>query len=104
MPLASYIFHKKDFMTVSIKEMPMKNDVRLALLEASIKNIDETLKRIEKKLETFDSKFDHLGKRVDDKSQSINNRLWSNFLWLVGFGITLYGSLFVIIAHALKWV
>ena len=83
-------------MSSVIKELPMKNDIKIALLDQSIITINETLKRIEGKIDKLDSKIDHC-------YQSLNLRLWNNFLWLVGFGIALYGSLFAVIAHALKW-
>lgn len=85
----------------------MKTDVKIALLEQTISNINEGLKEIKFDLKSMrkdmDTGFDSVNKKADTNFQAINVRLWNNFLWLVGFGIALYGSLFAVIAHAMRW-
>lgn len=78
------------------KEFPVTEEIKLAILEKSLSNMEDYLKRIDNRLSIIDTRLD---KRFDD----LNNRLWINFLWTVGFGIGLYGSLFAVVAHALKW-
>ena len=85
----------------------MKTDVKIALLEQTIGNINEGLKEIKFVIKDMkkdmDTGFDSINKKADTNFQAINVRLWNNFLWLVGFGIALYGSLFAVIAHAMRW-
>jgi len=94
-------------MSSIIKELPMKTDIKIALLEQSIINISEALKEIKFDLKAMrkdlEIGFDSVNKKADTNFQAINVRLWNNFLWLVGFGIALYGSLFAVIAHAMRW-
>jgi acyl carrier protein phosphodiesterase len=97
-------------MSLRPKEMPVKHDVKLALLEKSFSQIDENLKRIERRFDDIEKRFDKqdskleaIATKLDKRFEDINNRMWTNFVWLVGFGIALYGSLFAVLAHALKW-
>lgn len=79
---------------------PMTNDERIAILETTIININSTLVDIKHDMtrlsDRMDVKFDSLDKKIDN----INNRLWSNFLWLMGMIIGLAG----LIAHAMHWI
>lgn len=59
------------------------DDTRLALLEQSINNINDTLKSFEKRFDKLDNKLDNLEKKVDSGFKDFNNRLWSNFLWTI---------------------
>lgn len=98
------------YMNALRKEYPMSDETRLALLENTAQHIAESLTDIKidlkegrREMKEFraDMKSDFMAahKRVDN----IQDRIWSMFLWLIGIGITLYGSLFGVIAHALKW-
>jgi len=71
----------------------MKDDTRIALLEQSIGHINQTLIRIEKRLDTMDAK-------IDARFDSLNNRIWNNFLWIIGGFTAILG----ILAHALHWI
>ena len=69
------------------------DDVRLALLEQSVNNINDTLVRFEKR-------FD----RIDDQFEAIKDNMKSDFRWLV----TIFGSLILglsgIMAHGFHWL
>jgi len=104
------------------EQQPMKNDARIAVLETTILNINATLldirqdiKRLSDKVDNrfdamdkkFDGKIDALDKKFDGKFDgmqnrfdSLQNRIWSNFLWLMGGMIGLAG----LIAHAQHWI
>jgi uncharacterized coiled-coil protein SlyX len=73
--------------TQKVKEN-LTEDTRLALLEQSINHINETLKRMEKRFDLMDQKF-----------ESLNNKLWSMQLWIIGG----FASILLIIAHSLHW-
>ncbi len=72
-----------------MKSHKQTDDTRLALLEQSINNINNTMQNIEKRLERMDARFDRLESKVDTGFKDINNRLWSNFFWLVGASTTI---------------
>ena len=96
----------------------MKEETRVALLEQSIGHINETLLRIEKGFDAVDFRFDRIEKRIDALSddmkqridalsddmkqgfKDINNRMWSNFLWMIGS----FAAVLALIAHAVKWI
>jgi len=69
------------------------DDVRLALLEQSVNNINDTLVRFEKR-------FD----RIDDQFETIKSSMQSDFRWLV----TIFGGLILglsgIMAHGFHWL
>ncbi len=73
----------------SHKDNHHSEDTRIALLEQSINNINETLIRFEKRFDQLDAKI-----------ESINNRLWSIFRWTIGGFVGTWGML----AHVLHWV
>ncbi len=70
----------------------MSNDARLAVLETTILNINATLQDIKLDIKNMDNK---LNNKIDNKFDMLQNRLWSNFLWLMGMIIGLAG----LIAH-----
>ena len=69
------------------------DDVRLALLEQSITNINDTLVRFEKRFDSIDNEF-----------KGIRNEMKSDFRWLV----TIFGGLLLglcgIMAHGFHWL
>lgn len=73
-------------------EVPMTDDTKIALLENNIGQINDTLKRIDKRLDTVDAKLD-----------KINDRMWSNFLWLLSLILSSSVGLAALIAHAMGW-
>lgn len=89
----------------------MSNDTRTGVLETTIININTTLLDIkhdmnrrfdviDRKFEVVDHKFDDLEKKMDKKFDLLQDRLWSNFLWLMGMIIGLSG----LIAHTQHWI
>jgi predicted nucleic acid-binding Zn-ribbon protein len=105
-----------------IEDIRMKQnnnyEIRIALLEQSNANINETLKdikqgliRLENKIDgldnKFESKFDSINKTfnskfeiIDKKIDSIHSRIWHLFLW----GIGAFAGVLTLIAHAEKWI
>jgi len=71
----------------------MSDDARLAILETTILNINSSLLDIKHDIRRLDEKIDGL-------QNSLQNRLWSNFLWLMGMMIGLAG----LIAHTQHWL
>lgn len=81
--------------TQKIKD-PYSDDVRLALLEQSINNINDTLVRFEKR-------FDKIDEKLDTIEKSIRTDMRSDFRWLV----TIFGGLLLglsgVMAHGFHW-
>ncbi len=69
------------------------DDVRLALLEQSIVNINDTLVRFEKRFDHIDQKFD----RLDNKFDSLQSEGRSHHKWTLG----LISGLYIIFASSL---
>lgn len=80
----------------------MKNDheSRLTRLEVTIENINGTLGRIEKRFDQIDKRFDLMDQKIDSKFDSLNNRIWFNFYWMIGGFATILG----VLAHGLHWL
>ncbi len=70
----------------NITTYPNTIDTRVALLEMSISNINETLKRFEIKLDKMDDKID------------------SRFFWLLSLQIASFVGLLGVIAHVAHWI
>lgn len=109
-------------------EVPMKHnqqnshETRIALLEQTCSNINQTLIRLEKKMDdgfskvdmqfaVLDKKIDHvqlvLDKKIDSvysgldkKIDGIHSRIWTLFMW----GIGAFAAVLALIAHAEKWI
>ncbi len=85
-------------------EVNMKDDTRIALLEQSIGFINETMTRLEKRFDSMENKIDTLGIVVTQEMKmgfkDVNNRLWTNFFWMVGG----FAGVLGLVAHALHWI
>jgi|HubBroStandDraft_5_1064220.scaffolds.fasta_scaffold100896_5 tetrahydromethanopterin S-methyltransferase subunit G len=84
-----------------MKAHKQTDDTRLALLEQSINTINNTMQNIEKRFDRLDARFDRLENKVDTGFKDVNNRLWSNFLWMLGLyastiGLVLTGVYYMI--------
>ncbi len=77
----------------------MRHDARLAVLETTIGHINETLIRFEKRFDNLDNKMDDLRKEMTAGFRDINNRLWFNFIWVVGGFI----GVLTLIARLFHW-
>jgi predicted nuclease with TOPRIM domain len=75
------------------------NDTRIAILEINNNHFSEFLQRIERQLEKIDTRFNKLEEKIENGLDKINNRIWSNFYWILG-AITGLGLL---MAHGFKW-
>ena len=80
------------------------DEVKLALLEQSINSINQTLIR-------FESRFDQITKEIKDNNKNLESRLdvmskelksdsRSNFFWVLGSILGLYGTAFVTLLGA----
>lgn len=106
-------------------ESHMSNDKRLTILETTILHINDSLMdikhelrrqsdrmdrmenrmetrfdAIDKKFDAVDKKFESLENKFESKFDAINNRLWSNFMWLTSMMVGLAG----LIAHTQHWI
>ena len=79
-------------MTTQKLKNTYSDDVRLALLEQSINNINDTLVRFEKRFDNNDNEF-----------KSIQLEMRSDFRWLVSIFSGLMLSLAGIMAHGFHW-
>jgi len=87
------------------------DDVRLALLEQSINNINNTLVRFEKRFDNIDSELREIRnefsgelKGVRGEFKSIRSEMKSDFRWIV----TIFGGLMLglagIMTHGFHWL
>lgn len=87
-----------------MKAHNMKDDTRIALLEQSNEFIREALNRLEKKIDNMDSmfngRFDKMDKIVSGRFDRIENRLWSNFIWMIGGFV----GVLALVAHTQHWI
>lgn len=75
------------------------DDTRLALLEQSITNINDTMQRMEKRFDKLEAKIDTVSTEMKQGFKDCNNRIWSNFYWNLA-ALTTLGAL---MAHGFKW-
>jgi uncharacterized coiled-coil protein SlyX len=69
-----------DFMTTQKIKDTYSDDVRLALLEQSINNINSTLVRFEKRFDQIDAKIDKLDTKIDtNQTTIISNSSYASF-------------------------
>ena len=100
----------------SIAEEKMKirkddnNDVRLALLEQSINNINDTMIRFERRFDKLDTELKEFRQDVNSKLETFNNRLetfnnrlWVNFYWILGTMFTLACAGAGVLAKGFGW-
>jgi len=81
-------------------EAHMSNDARIAILETTIININSSLLDIKQEIKDIKYEIKDVKNDINKKFDVINNRLWSNFLWLMGMIIGLAG----LIAHTQHWI
>lgn len=96
-----------------IDEVVMKEDKRLALMEQNLTHINDVLLRIEKKFDKIDERFDkvderfnkvedkidHLDRKYERKFEILDKKLdeirqqgWSQFRWMLGAVLALFGT------------
>lgn len=73
----------------NISSYPNSIDTRVALLEMSISNINDTLGRIEHRLD-----------KMDDKIDGVRKEMKSDFRWILAFIVGLAG----VMAHGFHWI
>ncbi len=76
------------------------NEVRIAILETTATHIYQTLERMEKRFDKIDGKLETMDKKID----AINNRMWTNFLWLLGVMSAFSVGLLGIMAKGFNWI
>lgn len=75
------------------------DDVRLALLEQSINNINNTMLRFEKTFERIDQRFD----RIDSELKEIKKEFRNDMRWLLTVMAIVGSTLGSIMAHGFHW-
>lgn len=68
--------------------------------EAKFDAIDNKFNGVNSKFDIMEKKFDAKFEAMDNKLERIQERIWSNFLWLMGMIIGLAG----LIAHTQHWI
>lgn len=76
------------------------NEVRIAVVETTIGHINESLIRMEKRFDKIDEKLETMDKKIE----AINNRMWTNFLWLLGVMSAFSVGLLGIMAKGFNWI
>ena len=93
-------------MTIEKVKNIYSDEVRLALLEQSINNIDATLIRFEKRFDSIDNEF----KDIKTEFKEVRKEMKSDFRWIFGLTLGLGGTglgfilgLGGIMAHGFHW-
>lgn len=83
--------------------MKVNQDTRIALLEQSIEHMTQALNRIEMNLSAG---FANTNKRQEEANlrlEKFNDRLWSNFLWILSTQFTLTTLICGVMAKGFQW-
>jgi hypothetical protein len=75
------------------KENVYNHETRLIRLEETNDSIKQTLTRLENTMVRLENK-------MDEGFKNLNNRIWSNFYWMIAGFV----SLWALIAHGFKWI
>ena len=108
---------KSFIMTIEKVKNIYSDEVRLALLEQSINNIDATLIRFEKRFDQIDDRFNKIDDRfnkiddkfskIDVKFEKLNETMLSHFKWTIvmifGLYSTVIWSLLGAVGKAFHW-
>ncbi len=76
---------------------PMKDDTRLALLEQTVGNINETMLRLERKMDLGFEKVDKRFDNIDKDIREIRSLSWSHFKWMMSAVLGLFGTIATVI-------
>ncbi len=94
--------------TDNVTDYPNSTDTRVALLEMSIKHINETLiefkSDIKESLRSIDKKFDKMDTKLDTIYHKLDSKIGSRFFWLLGLQISGFAGLLGVIAKAVHWI
>lgn len=78
----------------------MTNDERMAVLETTIHHTDVSLLELKHDLKVMLEKMESRFDKIEAKFEKVNDRLWSQFYWMVGG----FAGTLLIMAHGFKWV
>jgi chromosome segregation ATPase len=84
----------------SIDQRFEKIDQRFEKMEQRFEKIDQRFEKMDQK---FEQKFDKIDYDMRQGFAKVNDRLWSNFLWLIGLILATSGGLFTLMAHGFHW-
>lgn len=83
--------------------MKVNQETRIALLEQSLEHVNQTLNRIEMNMS---GNFSNTNKKLEEMTvrlDKFNDRLWSNFLWILSTQFTLTTLICGVMAKGFQW-
>jgi hypothetical protein len=83
--------------------MKVNQDTRIALLEQSIEHMNSTLNRLEMNLSNGFSSTNKRLEEMNTRLDKFNDRLWSNFLWILSTQFTLTTLICGVMAKGFQW-
>lgn len=83
--------------------MKVNQDTRIALLEQSILHTKEALNRIEMNISSGFSSINKRQEEMNVRLDKFNDRLWSNFLWILSTQFTLTTLICGVMAKGFQW-
>lgn len=81
----------------------MNENIKTVILEQNIGQINETLKRMEQTIQRLDHDMKTGFQAVDNKFQIVNDRIWSNSIWLLSMIVGSTIGLAYLMAHGFHW-
>jgi len=94
-------------MTAEKLQVSHSDETRIALLEQSINNINNTLLRFEKRFDKIDERFDKMDEKfskIDQKFEMLSGKINAQLLWLLGTGATVALSVVGLMAKGFHWI
>ena len=107
-PCYKFIYIKDDLMNALAAHklegnMKVNQDTRIALLEQSILHTKEALNRIEMNISSGFSSINKRQEEMNVRLDKFNDRLWSNFLWILSTQFTLTTLICGVMAKGFQW-
>jgi len=85
------------------KQIGNTADVRLAILETTVVNINETLIRMERRFDKIDEKLERMDQKIDSKFNVLDGKIDNKFNWLLGIYFTsslaIFSALIMLFKH-----
>ena len=75
-------------------------ETRLALLEQSINNINDTMVRFEKRFDKIDERFDKIGEKLD----KIDAKIDANLKWILKIFLPIFLGMLGVMARGFHWI
>jgi len=91
---------------MTVKNIEISQETRIALLEQTTSHIYQCLERMEKRFDKIDERFDRIDERfdrIDQRFQAMDEKIDRKFYQLLGIYAAGYISLLAMMGHGFHW-